>query len=171
MARNIEIKASLDNVGFCLDKAKSLSGTDPEIIKQDDFFFNCDNGRLKLRFFSQQNGVLIFYKRKNDSGPKTSEYFISETKEPGVLLQVLEKSYGIHGRVKKTRKLFLIGRTRVHIDQVENLGNFLELEVVLSENENSNTGITEAYQLMDQFGIKNDNLIDCAYVDLLNNKN
>ncbi len=171
MAKNIEIKASIDDIGFCLDKAKSLSGSDPEIIKQDDFFFNCDNGRLKLRFFSQQNGVLIFYQRNNESGPKTSEYFISETNEPGQLLQVLEKSYGIHGRVKKTRKLFLIGRTRVHIDQVENLGDFLELEVVLSENEEGDTGTIEAYRLMDQFGIGNDNLIDCAYVDLINGKN
>ncbi|MBU3918089.1 class IV adenylate cyclase [bacterium] len=171
MARNIEIKASLDNVGFCLDKAKSLAGSDPEIIEQEDFFFKCDNGRLKLRFFSRQNGVLIFYQRKNDSGPKTSEYFLSETNEPEQLLQVLEKAYGLHGRVKKIRKLFLIGRTRVHIDQVESLGDFLELEVVLSENEDGETGKAEAYHLMEQFRIGNDKLIDCAYVDLINARN
>ena len=95
----------------------------------------------------------------------------TETDEPDRLLQVLEKAYGIHGIVRKTRKLFLIGRTRVHIDNVENLGDFLEFEVVLSENENTNEGKTEAHRLMDQFGIENDDLIECAYVDLINDKN
>lgn len=171
MAKNIEIKASLDNVNFCLDTAKSISGSDPEVIKQEDFFFNCNNGRLKLRIFSYQKGEIIFYNRKNDCGPKMSEYYISETHEPDKLLQVLEKSFGIHGVVKKTRKLFLIGRTRVQIDHVENLGDFIEFEVVLSEDEDANIGKAEANNLMKQFGIRNDNLIECAYVDLIKNKN
>jgi len=170
MAKNIEIKASLNNVDFCLDTAKSLSENDPEVIKQKDIFFNCNNGRLKLRIFSHQKGELIFYNRKNDFGPKMSEYFISETHEPDKLLQVLEKSFGIYGVVKKIRKLFLIGRTRVHIDQVESLGDFLEFEIVLSEDEDANLGKAEAHKLMNQFGIRNDNLIECAYVDLINNK-
>ncbi len=168
MAKNIEIKAVLNDVDFCLNTAKSLSGTDPEIIEQEDFFFNCNNGRLKLRFLSRQKGELIFYSRANDSGPKTSEYFISETDEPDRLLQVLEKSYGIHGTVKKIRKLFIIGRSRVHIDQVENLGDYLEFEVVLSQNEDTNAGKTEAHVLMDRFGIKPEHLIEGAYVDLIN---
>ena len=141
------------------------------MIEQEDFFFNCDNGRLKLRILSEQKGILIFYNRKNSIGPKTSEYFISDTNEPSQLLQVLKKAYGIYGNVKKTRRLFLIGRTRVHIDKVENLGDFLEFEVVLSENEDINIGKSEANFLMDQFGIRNDNLIEHAYVDLINNKN
>ncbi len=136
MAKNIEIKASLTDVKSCLDKAKSLSEEDPEIIEQEDYFFNCPNGRLKLRILSPRSGLLISYNRKNECGPKLSEYFISKTKEPIDLLNVLKKSYGINGIVKKTRKLFLIGRTRIHIDNVENLGYFMELEVVLSENEN-----------------------------------
>ena len=168
MAKNIEIKASIQDVNFCLTKAKELSGGEPEIINQEDFFFNCENGRLKLRFFSSQNGELIFYNRKNQKGPKTSEYFITEINEPGRLLNILEKSHGIYGRVKKIRKLFLIGRTCVHIDQVENLGDFLELEVVLSENEDAGIGKIEAQHLMDQFKISSDDLVECAYVDLIN---
>jgi adenylate cyclase len=170
MAKNIEIKASLDNVNFCLDMAKSLSGEDPEVIKQKDIFFNCDNGRLKLRIISHQKGELIFYNRKNDRGPKMSEYYISEIHEPNKLLHVLEKSFGTHGVVKKTRRLFIIGRTRVHVDHVEGLGDFIEFEVVLSGEEDPNRGRAEAQNLMNQFGITNDNLIKCAYVDLINNK-
>jgi adenylate cyclase len=170
MAKNIEIKASLDNVNICLDMAKSLSGEDPEVIKQKDIFFNCDNGRLKLRIFSHQRGELIFYNRKSDRGPKMSEYFISETHEPDKLLHVLEKAFGTYGVVKKTRRLFLIGRTRIHVDYVEGLGDFIEFEVVLSEEEDVSRGKAEAHNLMNQFGIRNDKLIKCAYVDLINNK-
>ncbi len=168
MAKNIEIKASLNDLKSCLDKASSLSGDDPEVIKQEDYFFHCDNGRLKLRVLSNQKGVLIFYDRKNKTGPKPSEYCISETDEPNKLLKVLEKAHGIFGIVRKTRKLFLIGRTRVHIDNVENIGDFMEFEVVLSENEDAKIGVSEVQYLMNQFGIKKENLIDCAYVDLIN---
>ena len=109
MSINIEIKASLEDIGACINKAKSLSGTEPEEIRQEDYFFHCQNGRLKLRVFSSDKGELIFYNRKNESGPKTSEYFISKTNEPYGLLDVLERSYGIRGVVKKIRKLFLLG--------------------------------------------------------------
>ncbi|MCP3921518.1 MAG: class IV adenylate cyclase [Desulfobacterales bacterium] len=170
MARNVEIKASLNNIKFCLEKAESLSGFHPEIIEQDDFFFKCDNGRLKLRIISNNEGELIFYIRENSSGPITCEYFISKTTEPKKLLEVLEKSYGIHGRVKKTRKLFLIGRSRVHIDKVDNLGDFLEFEVVLKEDEDTNSGEKEAEYLINQFEIKDSDLINRAYVDLINDE-
>ena len=64
MAINIEIKASLEDIDECLNKAKTLSGTDPEVIRQEDYFFHCTNGRLKLRIFSSDNGELIFYNMK-----------------------------------------------------------------------------------------------------------
>ena len=170
MAKNIEIKASIDNISTCISTAKLLSGSDPEVIRQEDYFFNCANGRLKLRIFSSIKGELIFYNRKNESGPKTSEYFISKTNEPNKLLEVLDKSYGTRGVVKKIRKLFLIENTRVHIDQVESLGSFLEFEVILSQHMNIKAGGKIAQKLMEQFGIKNGSLIDCAYIDLIENK-
>lgn len=170
MARNIEIKAYIDNINACLSTAKLLAGAEPELIKQEDYFFHCANGRLKLRIFSSKNGELIFYNRKNDTGPKMSEYFISRTNEPNTLLDVLEKSYGIRGVVKKIRNLFLIGNTRIHIDQVENLGSFLEFEVVLSKDMNIKAGEKEAKRLMEQFGIKKGSLINCAYIDLIESR-
>jgi len=167
MAKNIEIKAKLNNLNFSLNLASNLSGSKPEIIKQDDYFFHCDNGRLKLRIFSPDNGELIFYTRDNLSGPKISEYFITKTTEPYILLKVLKKSNGIRGKISMIRKLFLVGRTRIHIDIVENLGNFLEFEVVLKEDENPEIGNEEINRLMNQFKINKENLIDRAYIDLI----
>jgi predicted adenylyl cyclase CyaB len=70
--------------------------------------------------------------------------------------------------VKKTRTLYLIGQTRVHIDEVEGLGTFLELEVVLRQGQGEAAGKAIAENLMAEFGIRKQHLISEAYVDLLN---
>jgi predicted adenylyl cyclase CyaB len=76
-------------------------------------------------------------------------------------------AYGQVGRVRKYRTLFLVGRTRVHLDRVEDLGHFLELEVMLVDDESPEQGIREASDLMDRLGIQPDQLIEGAYLDLL----
>ena len=69
--------------------------------------------------------------------------------------------------VRKTRTLYLIGQTRVHIDEVEGLGTFLELEVVLRERQIEAEGKAIAESLMVEFGIDKRELVPEAYVDLL----
>jgi predicted adenylyl cyclase CyaB len=69
--------------------------------------------------------------------------------------------------VRKQRRLFIVGRTRVHLDRVEGLGEFLELEVVLEEGEPAEAGMAEAHALMARLGIGTDQLVQGAYVDLL----
>jgi predicted adenylyl cyclase CyaB len=75
------------------------------------------------------------------------------------------------GRVRKNRTLFIAGRTRIHLDIVENLGHFLELEVVLREDESTDVGVREAHELMQRLGVTPSQLIDRAYVDLLASSN
>ena len=137
-------------------------------IVQDDTFFSCPNGRLKLRAFSSAKGELIYYVRPDQAGPKESFYIISPTSSPDSLREALSMAYGQAGRVRKQRTLFLVGRTRVHLDIVENLGHFLELEVVLEDNEPVKVGEAIAHDLMVKLGISPDQLIEGAYVDMLN---
>jgi adenylate cyclase class IV len=59
-----------------------------------------------------------------------------------------------------------MGRTRVHLDRVEGLGHFLELEVVLGEKEPSEVGVREAHELMTRLGIEPHQLVEGAYVEL-----
>jgi adenylate cyclase class IV len=73
--------------------------------------------------------------------------------------------------VRKRRTLFLAGRTRIHLDRVEELGDFLELEVVLDESEPAEGGVEEAHRLMDALGIDLSRLVAGAYVDLLTSGN
>jgi predicted adenylyl cyclase CyaB len=167
MSRNIEIKAHIDSVEALAAKAAALTDESPIEIAQDDTFFHCDSGRLKLRTFSDGTGELIYYRRANQLGPKESFYLRSPTSSPDSLRESLSLAYGQVGRVRKHRVLFLVGRTRVHLDKVDQLGHFLELEVVLADDEPSDAGVQEARELMELLDIKQYHLIEDAYVDLL----
>jgi len=167
MPRNVEIKARIDSVDALLPRARAIADEGPTEILQDDTFFSCSNGRLKLRAFSESSGELIFYRRPDQAGPKESFYVISPTASPNTLREALTLAYGQNGRVRKHRTLFMVGRTRVHLDRVEGLGDFLELEVVLSENETTESGVKVAHELLAQLGISPQQLIDGGYIDLL----
>jgi predicted adenylyl cyclase CyaB len=167
MPTNVEIKAHIESVDSLFSKAAALADKGPIEIAQDDTFFTCANGRLKLRVLSPTEGQLIFYRRSDQKGPKESFYLVSPTTTPDILRNSLSLAYGQTGRVRKMRTLFLVGRTRIHLDRVEGLGDFLELEVVLSDGESAEIGETIARDLMDKLGILSDQLIDGAYIDLL----
>ena len=96
-----------------------------------------------------------------------SVYSIYVTGNPLDLRAVLSATYGEDVTVEKVRTLFLIGKTRVHLDDVRHLGQFVELEVVLENGQAAEEGIAEAHRLMDKLGIRQENLIDGAYADLL----
>ena len=167
MARNIEIKARIASVEALAPRVAALAEAGPTAIEQDDTFFPCPTGRLKLRQLSPTEGQLIFYQRPDATGPKTSHYEIAPVHAPQALRQVLEQAFGACGRVRKQRILYVCGRTRVHLDRVEGLGDFLELEVVLGENEAEVAGLAEARRLMAALGLGEDALVAGGYADLL----
>lgn len=170
MAKNVEIKASLANMKHQHTLAAALADGPAEVLHQKDVFFHCERGRLKLRYLSEGYGELIAYDRTDTGGPKTSDYSIVPTDRPDSLCEALTRSLGVRATVCKTRTLFLVGRTRVHLDQVSELGDFLELEVVLSPDDDEASGAEEAQRLMEQLEIAPSSLIDCAYVDLIEAK-
>lgn len=167
MPRNIEIKARVESLTSLATKVARIADQGPFDIVQDDTFFHCPGGRLKLRAFSAVDGELIFYRRADQAGPKESFYVRSPSPAPDSLREALTLAYGACGRVRKRRTLYLVGRTRVHLDDVEGLGPFLELEVVLRDGEPARSGEDEARQLMQQLGIAATQLVEDAYVDLL----
>ncbi|MBK9474554.1 MAG: class IV adenylate cyclase [bacterium] len=170
MPRNIEIKARLGSASALAEVAvrAAVFATDgPHEIIQDDTFFRCDSGRLKLRAFAEGHGELIYYRRADAVGPKESFYTIAPVEDPDALRRALTLALGAVGRVRKRRTLYLVGRTRVHLDRVEGLGEFLELEVVLLDDETAEVGEAEARVLMGELGIAPAQLVEGAYLDLL----
>jgi predicted adenylyl cyclase CyaB len=166
--RNVEIKAKVADLGAIECRARALADTGPVALEQEDTFFGCGRGRLKLRQFGgTEEAELIYYERPASTGPKESKYLIHRTAKPAQLSAVLAASLGIRGVVRKRRTLYLIGPTRVHLDRVEGLGDYVELEVVRQPGETTSRGVAIANDLMDELGIPRDALIEKAYIDLL----
>lgn len=167
MPRNIEIKARLRNLADTLALAMPLADGPSELIAQDDTFFRTARGRLKLRAFADGSGELIYYERPDQAGPKASFYVRSPVASPDSLREALTLAHGQIGRVRKQRTLLMVGRARIHLDQVEGLGDFLELEVVLADSESEAGGMAQAHALMTRLGIEAKQLVQGAYLDLL----
>jgi adenylate cyclase class IV len=167
MARNVEIKAAVPDFAAIDAALAALSPAAPVRLAQEDTFFRCPHGRLKLRKLSATAGELIHYERPDVSGPKISHYALVPTAEPDRLRDALGAACGIVGIVRKRRTVRMVGRTRVHLDEVEGLGAFVELEVVLRDGEPAEDGVAEAHRLMAALGIGPSQLVSRAYVDLL----
>jgi adenylate cyclase class IV len=167
MPANIEIKARARDFAGLRRRAEALSDGPVEIIPQVDTFFYTPAGRLKLREFGPARAQLVYYARSDGSGPKRSDYHLFETTDPENLKAVLMPALGVRGIVRKTRYLYMVGQTRVHLDDVDGLGQFVELEVVLSAGQSDLEGQALAEKLMRELGILEEDLLQGAYMDML----
>ena len=170
MASNIEIKACVDDFAALKARAEPLSDQPLQVIPQEDIFFNTEKGRLKLRVLAPDLGYLIYYERPDQEGPKRSDYHLAETRNPENLKTALSLALGVRGVVKKIRYLYMVGQTRIHLDEVEGLGHFMELEVVLRERQSDAEGQAIAEDLMRRLGVREELLIEGAYMDLLESR-
>ena len=167
MARNVEIKARVPDLASIEARVRAIATAGPTDIAQDDTFYRSERGRLKLRRFADGRGELIHYHRADADGPKLSDYVIAPTTQPDKLHEALARSNGVLGRVIKHRRLYLVENTRVHLDRVEGLGEFVELEVVLRQDEAQQQGEATAQRLLRDLGIERSQLVAGAYFDLL----
>ncbi|MEL7448622.1 MAG: class IV adenylate cyclase [Pseudomonadota bacterium] len=167
MPSNVEIKARVANARQFAERAEQLSGGPPQRLQQHDSFYAAARGRLKLRRFADGNAELIFYQRSDADGPKVSDYARLSVADPSAMHALLDAALGCTGTVKKNRRVWLVGRTRVHLDEVEGLGTYMELEVVMRDGEPATDGEAEARALMSDLGVEESSLVAGAYVDLL----
>lgn len=111
--------------------------------------------------------MLVQYDRPDVTGPKLSEFNILETDNPEILNKILTESVGVLGEVKKMRQLFMYGQTRIHLDKVEGLGEYLEFEVCLTPSQTVEDGTKIANELQNTFEIQCEHLMAGAYLDEL----
>ena len=168
MNRNVEIKSRVESLEAIAARVRELADEGPVVLVQEDTFFRCPHGRLKLRQFAHgRPAELIYYERSDETEPKESRYAIHRTTDPLGLQAVLSATLGVRAVVRKRRTLYLIGATRVHLDRVEGLGEFVELEVVLAPDQQVAEATATARVLMEKLGIPEDALVRGGYVDLL----
>jgi PAS domain S-box-containing protein len=166
-ARNIEVKARVASLAEVEGRARTLADQGPIDLAQDDTFFACAGGRLKLRELAPDRGEVIFYRRPDTPGPKLCDYTRVPTAAPALVRSLLGDALGVIGRVRKRRRLYLVGTTRIHLDEVEGLGTYLELEVVLDKEQSAAEGEAVARRLLAELGVEPAQLASGAYLDLL----
>jgi len=167
MPRNVEVKARVTDFMTLRRRVESMSDSPVEVLEQRDTFFVVPRGRLKLRVLAPDACELISYERPDRAQAKLSEYSIVRSSDPEALLKVLSAALTIRGVVVKRRFLYRIGCTRVHLDEVDGLGTYIELEVVLDEGQSSEEGAAMAERLMRELGIEHADQVAGAYIDLL----
>jgi len=167
MARNVELKARVADLDGIRARLAAMPWLGEHVLIQTDTFFCVKRGRLKLREFDDGTGELIYYERADQPGAKLSRYDRMPCADPRIMRRSLASALGVRGVVKKRRQVILIGNTRVHLDEVEGLGSFVELEVVLDPRESIAAAERTAADLLQTLAIPDGDLVSGAYVDLL----
>jgi len=167
VSSNVAVKVRCPDLGPVRAKAAALAASPAQDIDQRDTFFVVPGGRLKVREFRDGSGELIAYERRNQAGPRESVYTRAACPDARTLVEALSRVLGVRGTVVKRRELLVVGRTRIHLDEVEGLGSFVELEVVLGDDASVAGGVREVQELLDALGLERSALVGDAYIDLL----
>jgi adenylate cyclase class 2 len=165
--RNIELKARLADLGAARAIAKRLATAHLGTMTQVDTYFRCTHGRLKLREIDESMSQLVSYCRADEATAKASDYRVVEVTGCDGLKQALAEALGVWKVVRKRREVFLYENLRIHLDEVEGLGTFLEFEAVLSADRDEVAGRAQIAQLSRRFGISQGDLVRASYSDLL----
>jgi adenylate cyclase, class 2 len=168
---NIEIKARCADASFIRNYLLQNNARFIGVDEQTDTYFNTANGRLKMRQGPIEN-ALIYYNRENKSGPKLSEVKLLPLHENAELLkEILTKANRVKVVVKKKREIWFINNVKFHIDEVEGLGSFVEIEAIDTDGSLGMEKITEqCYFYLTAFAINEQDLLTHSYSDLLMNQ-
>ena len=164
---NVEIKARATDHRFVRRILEERMARRVGEDRQTDTYFNVPEGRLKLREGNIEN-TLIFYRRTNMAGPKKSEVLLYRVDPDPDLKEVLTASLGVKVVVAKRREIWFDGNVKIHLDDVDGLGLFLEIEAIDSDGSRDEAELTmQCRHFMDLFEISEQDLIEISYSDLL----
>lgn len=163
--RNVEVKFRLRDRDAVRERAIAAGFIARGVLQQHDTFFRVARGKLKLR---EEDGraELIYYQRPNRAGPALSVYRIIAVEHPAQVRGLLSEAAGVLAEVRKERTLLVRGNTRLHLDRVDGLGDFGEIECVLADAEDADRARIEVDRLLGIFGVANDELADASYFEL-----
>jgi adenylate cyclase class IV len=167
MHLNIEIKAKCSNLEHVRTILKSKNADYKGLDHQIDTYFKVPHGRLKLREGNIEH-ALIFYQRSNQAGPKDSNVILYTNQPKPGLKAALQAACGILVVVDKKREIYFIDNVKFHLDDVNNLGTYCEIEAIDSTGNLSREKLLEQCQdYMQLLGINDEDLVSCSYSDLI----
>jgi predicted adenylyl cyclase CyaB len=163
--RNLEFKARLHEPRATQAKARELGAELWGDLRQTDTYFFVRSGRLKLRQTAGFQAELIYYERTEGEEFRPSEYSLASTPEGKEMREVLSRALGVLGVVSKRRTLLLMDSTRLHFDNVEGLGHFLEIEAPVRDDEGDARERIDG--LLRRLGFDWTDCIRASYIDLV----
>jgi predicted adenylyl cyclase CyaB len=162
--RNIELKARLRDPEKARLTCHMLGAVYEGDLHQRDTYFHVREGRLKLRESDPGEDYLVYYRRNNSPNARQSDY-VTENVDRSAR-QTMCDAFGMLSVVEKNRRLFLWHNVRIHLDQVEDLGDFIEFEAVLGEEYDEADGHGKIKELSEAFGITDGDLVADSYLDM-----
>jgi homotetrameric cytidine deaminase len=167
MARvNVELKARDANPQVTAARCLNLGAVPVDTLHQSDTYFVARRGRLKLRT-DGPSAELIAYGRPDDAEAAESTYVVAPVSAQAELAEALEAALGTVVVVSKRRQLFMWEGVRIHLDDVDGLGSFIEFEAVLPDAGDLETARAKLARLRAELGIEDDALVSVGYADLL----
>jgi adenylate cyclase class 2 len=164
---NIEIKAKITDPERIRTLLKNLNADFKGTDRQTDTYFNVPEGRLKLREGNIENN-LIFYKRMNQKGPKASDFMLYKPESSPELKSLLTQALGVIKIVEKKREIWYIDNVKFHIDHLNGLGNFFEIEAT---DQNGRIGMEKLQEqcryYLKRFEIDDSDLLEQSYCDMI----
>jgi adenylate cyclase, class 2 len=164
---NVEIKAK----SYDQDRIREILNNNNAEYKgldhQIDTYYQVSKGRLKLRVGNIENN-LIHYNRENIQGPKQSKVSLYIPNPNSDLKTILDNSHYIDVVVKKDREIYFIGNVKFHLDNVKDLGTFVEIEAIDKDETIGKNKLEEQCKYyMELFDINKEDLISNSYSDIL----
>ncbi len=172
--RNIEIKARCGDLAAAEEAARRLGARLAARLRQEDTYFRVPEGRLKLRRIEDADapgparGELIFYRRADRAEARRSDYALVDLRsDVDGLRRLLDETLGTAARVRKERVVYLLESTRIHVDAVEALGGFLEIERVMAADDSEGAARAEVERIAAALRVRSEDLVAASYADLV----
>jgi adenylate cyclase, class 2 len=164
MSTNLELKARCASPQGAHERARGLGAAPHGTLMQKDTYFRIPHGRLKLREEDGRTAELIYYERTDETVERWSHFTREPVGEPAGLLRVLSAAFGVLAVVKKRRDLYIFRDARIHIDEVDELGTFVEFEVTGGETPAS---VATMKDLREAFAIGDGDVVKVSYSDMI----
>ncbi len=167
LKRNLERKASYVDLAAAHHALVSQGARFETEEAQGDTYFHVPHGRLKLREINGQSATLIAYDRPDQPGSRLCFYHLVPVTDAAGLKAALAAALGVRGVVRKRRTIYLWHNVRIHLDEVEDLGTFVEFEAVLGPREDETTAEVRLEELGKALEIDASAYLAPSYADLL----
>jgi predicted adenylyl cyclase CyaB len=164
--RNLEAKFRLSDLATARRSAEAIGFVFAAVLEQRDTFFVVPSGKLKLRE-QGSDGWLIHYHRDHSQQLELSNYEIVAVADPAATRAILLAALGAQDEVRKQRTLLMRRNIRLHLDHVDGLGVFGEIEAVLRDTEVADTYRAEVSEILTAIDVAAADLIDVSYFELI----